>query len=187
MPTESERKTPGEIESSAISFTEEAETALKRFISRFERQVRGHALEEAVRRRGLPAEVTGSDVQRAFNHLMWRHVPPRDRSLAIHSPESFFQERFGSPDTETRERDRPRHFYQRLASAYIWLGALAFLGGVIWAPASHFAARFAGDPAWRTGFYIALSGLVVALLGIVVRFSFDRLLNTRDRGRTGSR
>jgi hypothetical protein len=49
----------------SIVLTEEAEAALRRVMLHQERRLRAGAVESAVRRRGTPAEVTASDVQRA--------------------------------------------------------------------------------------------------------------------------
>ena len=79
---------PTELESSSITFTDEAEIVLRKLLSRFDRQVRSRAVEEAVRRRGVPAEITGSDVQRAFNRLMFRGLRTERERVSLYPGES---------------------------------------------------------------------------------------------------
>jgi hypothetical protein len=169
-----------ELENASITFTEEAEVALRRAISRVERQVRGRAVEEAVRRRGVPAEVTGSDIQRAFSRFMFRRISARERERAtFYGGEHLVPSKFTESGIELEQGRSKKKLYERIASGYIWTGAAAMLVGLLWAPTAHWVRNLASDPAWRFGFLVTVAGFATLVVGIFVKFYVAKLLNNR--------
>lgn len=172
---------PAELENTSITFTDEAETALSRRLSRFERELRGRAIDEAVRTRGIPAEVTGSDVQRAFDRIMtrrFRAARDADRAFAFH-PVAHITREFNMPELELSRRALARRsLSERVANLYMWLGIVLAIVGVMWAPIYHRVKDLlAGDPVWRFGLLLAGGGLASFLVGVLARF----FLTTRLR------
>jgi hypothetical protein len=159
-----------DIENLSVTFTEEAESALRRIVARVERQIRARASEEAIRNRGIPAEVTGSDVQRASN----RSLRGYGYGTSTHFSRRRLREdsRFGNrriisgPSISTRKRSS----LERLASLYVWLGVIGLVFGLLWAPTSSLIKVLWANPAWRAGLVITQAAGVTLALGIAVKF-----------------
>jgi hypothetical protein len=178
---------PAELENTSITFTDEAETALHKRLLRLERELRGRAIDEAVRTRGLPAEVTGSDIQRAFNRIMSRrYLPGRDverTSFAFH-PGAQITRGFGISEIEGHQRERNirRSLSERVANFYAWLGFVIGLIGLLWAPVYHRVKNLSiADPIWRFGFLVAGAGLAMSFVGIAAGLFFSKIRRDRDR------
>src|SRR5690349_12115293 len=91
------------LETPTIVFTEEAEAALRRAMMQHERRLRSNAVEFAVRARGTPAEITASDIQRAYNVI--RNHPSRHSHSRRTSGTFLVDPRFFS-EAEAVRRDR---------------------------------------------------------------------------------
>jgi hypothetical protein len=162
-----------DIENSSISFTEEAEVTLKRQVSRYERKIRAFALEAAVRSRGLPAEVTGSDVIRATGKLNERFLPEiRRHGRYIYRDESGIssENMVRVPYLDRGGIKRGKLPLERVAHLYAWLGAVGTIVGLVWAPAYHAVRMLSADPAWRIGFIVAEFSFAMFVSGIAVKF-----------------
>jgi hypothetical protein len=171
---------PAELENTSITFTDEAETALSKRLLRFERELRGRAIDEAVRTRGIPAEVTGSDVQRAFDRMMTRRFRTArdvDRTFAFH-PGAHMTREFSMPGLDLRQRALARRsLSERVANLYMWLGVVLAVVGVMWAPIYHRVKDLSsGDPIWRFGLLLAGGGLATFLVGVLARLFFTTRL-----------
>lgn len=174
MPTETER--------TSISFTGEAELALRRTLGRFERQLRAKAADEAVRSRGVPAEVTGSDINKAFLEIVAIHrVPPHllNRVRRGELPFEVAEEFLEREKTREKRPQRPKHFIEKLSSLYIWAGVFIAIFGLLYAPIYKTFLGLIADPAWKTGLLIFATGTAVAVVGFVSRFVFRRRPGTR--------
>jgi hypothetical protein len=130
-----------EIEKAAVSFTDEAELALTRSMSRLERRVRARAADLAIKSRGTPAEVTGSDVERAYREVLRPNV--------------------GEPiEGKERSERRARKLYTLhfLSTMYTWLGLVIACLGILY-PYIH--DRLA-NPTFRLSVVISFTGLALA-------------------------
>jgi uncharacterized membrane protein len=137
-----------EIEKTAVSFTDEAELALNRSISRLERRVRARAADLAIKSRGTPAEVTGSDIERAYRDI-----------LRPNAGEPFEEK------LQSARRLRKSHTLHFISTVYVWLGLVtAIVGGLY----PYIQARFA-NPTFRLSMAITLIGLALSGLGFFLR------------------
>lgn len=172
---------PVEEVKGSIVFTDEAEVALRRTLNRLERRLRIRAVDEAVRARGVPAEVTSSDVNRASTEVsLPRRLPPGVWSER--PPE--FGDRLFEPGEGLDAWQIPRFTVDRLLTVYVLLGAVTALIGLIYPWVVEFLAKIQSDPLRRTGLLIAISGLMLALVSALLQ----RVLRKR-RGKSslGSR
>jgi hypothetical protein len=156
-----------EIEKAAISFTDEAELALNRSISRLERRVRARAADLAIKSRGTPAEVTGSDIERAYRDIL-RPTP-------------------GEPLEEkvlSNRRLRKSHMLHFVSTVYVWLGVVtAIVGGLY----PYVQARLA-NPTFRLSTAITLTGLALSGLGLLLReYTHQRELIRKEETTARSR
>ena len=158
---------PAELENATIMFTDEAEVALKKEMARIERRIRGRAIDEAVRSRGVPAEVTGSDIARASRTFMYRMYRNDFRSSAS----GRISESRGIRDFVTseasRHRDRVRTISDLLPNFYIWLGLLTTIIGLLYPPIYYRYRILAQDRIWRSGLFIGATGLAIFFLGVL--------------------
>jgi hypothetical protein len=175
---------PAELENTSVMFTEEAEVALKRGLSRLERRLRGRAVDEAVRTRGVPAEVTGSDIERALNKVMnRRYLPNREweRSFVLHPGQRRVLGGFVTSDPEDRQREHRRSLSEWVARLYMWVGAVGALAGVCYAPVYHRFRMLSADPAWRLGFLMAAASFCMFILGLGFKIYLSKVRLDRNR------
>ena len=174
-----------ETEQTSTVFTEEAETALRRIVSRYERRVRGRALEEAVRARGVPAEVTGSDVQRASLHVVRPTYVPSYAQRRRQERFDFEDLPLGMARIRMAERvnavARRTTVLERAARLYVWIGAVGTVIGLVWAPAYHKVRILSADPAWRVGFIIAQASFAMLVIGVTVKIYSSWIQSRRRR------
>ena len=140
---------PVEIERSAVSFTDEAQAALHRSLVQLERRIRAKAADNAIKSHGTPAEVTGSDIEKAY------------RDLIESNPRDVFDESTQGSRGNWRRSTR----LDVLASLYTWLGLfVAVCGG-----AFPFIRAQLANPTIRASALFVASGLLLAILGVVMR------------------
>ena len=139
-----------EMEKPAVSFTDEAQAAIQRSILRLERRIRARAADQAIKSRGTPAEVTGSDIEKAYRELLMGSYE-RDAVLqSLHTDRKHWQ----------------RVTWLRLVSViYTWAGFfIALVGGIY-----PFIRSQLQNPSVKLSVTLAASGLVVAGLGLTMR------------------
>lgn len=170
---------PIEAERTSVTFTDEAEVVLRRLLNRLDRQLRGNAIDEAVRARGFPAEITGSDVHKAsMGFFATRRLAPnvRDRIAHGETPSQVFSE-FLEVEEKSKRAKRPKSSTEKLASLYMRFGIAVAFGGLLYAPLLKGFMHLAGDPVWKIGLMISVSGIGLALMGYVL----SRMLLRRQR------
>jgi hypothetical protein len=143
-----------EIEKGSVSFTDEAQIALQRVLLRLERRIRAKAADQAIKSRGTPAEVTGSDVERAYRELS---QPDSIDSFQRLASERGF---------------RRSHMVRLVSKAYIFVGLVIAIAGGFY---PYFHERFA-NPTFRFSAAITLGGLVLSLVG----FFFGEYMRQRE-------
>lgn len=159
---------PIEAERTSVTFTEEAEVVLRRLLNRLDRQLRGNAIDEAVRARGLPAEITGTDVHKASMELLaTRRLSPHVRNRLTRG-EMLSQVFPGYIDEKARRAKPPKSPVEKIASLYMRFGIAVAFGGLLYAPLLKGFMHLVGDPVWKIGLMISLAGIGVALMGYVV-------------------
>src|SRR5260370_9524051 len=97
---------PVEIEKPTVSFTDEAQRVLQQSLLRLERRIRAKAADHAIKSRGTPSEVTGSDIEKAYREL----IDPGPRTLV---PDSI------KDDRKQWRKSATLRFISRL---YVWFG-----------------------------------------------------------------
>jgi hypothetical protein len=147
---------PVEIEKPFVSFTEEAQRVLQHSVTRLERRIRAKAADNAIKSRGTPSEVTGSDVEKAYREILGSNLP---------------QGFSGRTLRELRVR-RKTSSLRFISTLYVWFGVLIAVCGGIYP----FIRVKMLDPTVRFSVLAAVSGLIVALLGVV----FKAYLNYHD-------
>lgn len=169
---------PAELENVSVIFTDEAEAAIKKSLARWERRLRARALDEAVRTRGVPAEVTASDIERAANRLGNRkYIASRgsERFLA-HGPRDYeILEAFRNSGPDEARRNRRQTFSSLLAKVYIWLGITGTIAGILYAPILHRYKTLSADPSWRFGLLVAAAGLCMFGIGLAFKVFLSRV------------
>jgi hypothetical protein len=151
-----------QVQPKSVQFTEEAEFVLRSELEQLVNDLRAAAAEEAVRTRGIPAEVTGSDMSRVFENLKGR--------IATGSP--------------TFEVERTSHFAARaerlrlIAEVYKWLGLVSFIGAIsfILLP-KILGPNLFSDPSTRLSAMIAVGGVFASGLG----FALERFVTNKWR------
>jgi hypothetical protein len=173
---------PAELDSPSATFTEEAEVALRRALMRLERQLRGAAMDDAVRQRGLPAEVTGSDVERAFmrTRRATRQLAPADTEQWWDDWNRTFRNQESGTRPGRLQTDVRFPMSQRLATAYIWGGLLLAVCGVLYPPLYHRFKELAIDPTWRFGLVLSATGVATSVIGILVKTMFAKRFRPRS-------
>jgi len=137
-----------EIEKPAVSFTGEAEMALNRSVSRLERRLRAKAANLAIKSRGTPAEVTGSDVERAYRDVLRLDIPER------------YEDKL---DDERRLR-RLRRLHL-VSMMYMLIGLVIAVAGGLY-PYVH---EHLGNPTFRLSVATVSAGLAVSGVGFFLR------------------
>jgi hypothetical protein len=176
MPTE-------ELQRRSITFTEEAEAALAQKLRRLERQIRGDAIEEAVRGRGAPGEVTGSDINRAYFGLFRsRRLPPayyRDVIFRGELPPIVGRGPV-EEDMEPERESRPKTYLERIGTVYIKVGLIVAVGGVLFPLVARLVSTILhASKQAQGGFLVAAAGLLTALFGYVARSMAETKLRQR--------
>src|SRR5271157_3217305 len=130
---------PSVERSSSISFTAEAELAVQRVLRRLERELRARAIDDAVRTRGVPAEVTSTDVNRAYSETrsVSRIVTRRgtyldDPDLPVSVRDQLYLQHVAR--TEGTSEERRKSAFERLAKMYIIFGVVVCALGVLFPP-----------------------------------------------------
>jgi hypothetical protein len=162
---------PSPLEHASASFTEEAEAAVQKALQRIERRLRGKALEEAMRTRGWPLEVTASDVHRA--EFEWRprrdsSNSPRERALL-----RFSEDKEGALLSNLGARNasrKPKRLLDVLALAYQVIGLFFAIAGLVYAPLLKRVSSLLHDPNWRRGLTLSLVGSTLFLMSALVRW-----------------
>jgi hypothetical protein len=164
-----------DAERKTVSFTVEAEIAIQRFMRKLERGIRARSIDDAVRARGLPAEVTGTDVSRAYTELLVSRPGYRRRAY------------FDDPDLPPQVRGE---FYlqeartaiakqgsktEKLAKVYIAIGIVIGVLGVLFPPLYKLGRGLLSDPIWRLGLGISAIGIATAIIGV----TFQSFLQSR--------
>jgi hypothetical protein len=138
-----------EIEKPAISYTDEAQVALQRSLLLLERSIRARAADQAIKSRGTPAEVTGSDIEKAF------------RDIIGPDPRDMFEEGLQSQREYWRKSSR----LQFISLVYTWVGLfLALIAGIY-----PFIRTQLLNPSVKFSVAFVLCGLLVAALGLSMR------------------
>jgi hypothetical protein len=154
-----------EMEKPAVSFTDEAQAAVQRSILRLERRIRARAADQAIKARGTPAEVTGSDIEKAYREL----IGSSGRDLSVQS-------------LQTDRRHWQRLTWLRLVSViYTWAGFfIALVGGIY-----PFIRSQLLNPSVKLSVTLAGSGLVVAGLGLTMRayLKYREAIRRDEKGR----
>lgn len=145
------------------TFTKEAEQLIDAEIKEISTELRSAAMDEALRSRGEPVEITASDVRRARKRLVWRRTPLR-------------------PMTELTLK------------LYMVIGALLFLGGLLYPYATTFIKQAARGE--MVSFLMALMGLCIGLAAVFAKYYLEIVHRIRmkkrfediktDRERVGS-
>jgi hypothetical protein len=155
----------------SITFTDEAELALQRVLRRLERELRARAVDDAVRTRGVPAEVTGTDVNRAYSEtrsvsrIVTRRSPYLDDpDLPPHVRDQLYLQHF--IHTEGTSEERRKSASERLAKMYIILGVIVGALGVLFPPLYKLGRGLLSEPIWRLGLATSAFGILTALLGL---------------------
>src|SRR5205823_4824031 len=165
----------------SVEFTPEAESAIQRVVNRLERNIRALAVDEAVRARGVPAEVTGSDVSKVsvtFDLLGAMRMAPR-RETSKETGAEDLRSYFRALLTDTNRR--ASFNAQLLSKTYMVLGIALFIAGVVYVPFTKFIAELSSNAPLRRGSLIASVGLVIALLGSLSGLASEILLSRRHR------
>jgi hypothetical protein len=174
---------PPELENASVIFTDEAEAAIKKSLARWERRLRARALDEAVRARGVPAEVTGSDIERASNRLGNRGFVDGRKTVRFrsHSSDEYRFRELRAPELNEKQVEKSKTPSALIAKLYIWLGLAGTFGGLLYAPVFHRYKALAADPAWRIGFLLATTSFCIFVTGIIFKtFIQKRRRDTRS-------
>lgn len=161
---------PTDLEKQTVTFTESGEAAIRRTVHGVESRLRSNAIDEAVRRRGFPVEVTSSDVERASRHFGAQFASRVGGSGTIDalSAEYMLRDRM----MLQRYREMRRHktsVLDRVGSLYTRVGISLAVSGVV-VPALYMLYRWLShDFAWRIGLLTAAAGLLTAGMGFVLR------------------
>jgi hypothetical protein len=170
-----------EAEKQTVVFTDEAEISLRRALHRTESRLRTAAIEEAVRRRGFPAEVTGSDVSRATRVALGGPSPTvEERNKFVHSPIDEFmkEQQFIEQYREFRKPFRRTGTIDAMARVYGWFGAVLTFAGVLIPSFYTLYKSLSHDFAWRIGLMISATGIIMALLSLLLREFSSKFLRT---------
>jgi hypothetical protein len=159
-----------DVPSLSVNFSEEAEHAIQKATARYERRLRAQALDAAVRSRGVPAEVTGSDIAKADFDLRARREIRRGFSRLEERRLLESRDRGTQTDIE-HWIHRPPYLsaLDRVASLYIRLGAFTALAGVGILLFYRAYIQVKTDPVSRVGLLVTAAGLGTVLLGYAVR------------------
>ena len=136
-----------EIEKPSVSFTNEAQRALQHSLLRVERKIRARAADKAIKSRGTPSEVTGSDIEKAYREVIGRNTP------------NFSTDRMGD---QILRKDRR---LQLMARFCIVLG----LSSTVLAAIYPFIRNQLQNPSLRFSVILAVGGLFMAGIGLLVR------------------
>jgi hypothetical protein len=121
--------------------------ALSRSVSRLERRIRAKAADLAIKAHGTPAEVTGSDVEKAYRELL---TAPDAHEYKLDSQ---------------RRRLRRSHMIFLMSTVYSWMGLVIAAFGVLY-PYIH--ARLE-NRVFRFSMAIVVTGLTLSTVGFVLR------------------
>lgn len=161
---------PTEVEGQAVKFTESAETAIRRAVHRLESRLRSAAINDAVRQRGFPAEVTSSDVERASRNVVREFGLSGAGGVTLDplATEYLLKERLMAGSYRAY-RDRKAGVWDRLAHAYIRLGVVFTVGGVA-VPALYTLYKWLSHEfEWRIGLLIATIGILLSGSGFLLK------------------
>jgi|HubBroStandDraft_6_1064221.scaffolds.fasta_scaffold200800_2 hypothetical protein len=155
----------------SITFTDAAELALQQALRRLERDLRARAIDDAVRTRGVPAEVTSTDVNRAYSEtrnvsrIVTRRTPYLDDpDLPPHVREQLYLQHIIRAEGSSEEHRKSAS--ERLARAYIIFGAIVGSLGVLFPPLYKLGRGLLSEPIWRLGLATSAIGILTALLGV---------------------
>jgi|SRR5208282_1145133 len=138
-----------EIEKPSVSFTDEAQRTLQHSLLRLERRIRARAADEAIKSRGTPSEVTGSDIEQAYRELIGR------------SPSDLFEDRMENQSRHWRRATQ----LQLMATFYMILGLFLTVCGAIYP----FIRSQLQNPSVRLSVMITAGGLFMAAIGLAMR------------------
>lgn len=161
---------PTELDKQVVTFTESGEVAIRRAVHRVESRLRSSAIDEAVRQRGFPAEVTSSDVERASRHFATEFVSRTGATERFDplSAEYMLRDRI----TLQRYRDMHRRrtsVFERVGSIYTRVGVSLVVGGVVVPTLYMLYKSLSHDFAWRIGLMTAAAGLAMTASGFILR------------------
>ena len=149
-----------EIEKSSVSFTDEAHRSLQTSLARLERRIRAKAADEAIKSRGTPTEVTGSDIEKAY------------RMIVGLTPSGLFDERMQDEHNHWRKAALLR----LTSTVYTGFGIFLAIGGIVYP----FIRSQLLNPSQRLSVMIAASGVLLAAVGMSMR-SYLRYREFRRR------
>lgn len=161
---------PLETEKQSVVFTDEAELALRRAVQRLESRLRRAVIEESVRQRGFPVEVTGSDVERAARHSTFalRARPDIAAGFDPIPADEALREKLLLTELFQSGRQR-RNLTERMADAYTRVGIALAAGGIL-VPSLYVLYRsLSRDLPWRIGLLVCGTGIAMALIGVLMR------------------
>ena len=168
-----------QIEQTSASFTEEAEAAVQKSLHRVERRLRLKALDEALRTRGWPPEVTASDVFKAEVELRPSRDPrnPRDlrnlRDLDDRSYLRALEERadfLRSERPPNRRVSRAWRLLDTITRVYLVIGVIFAVGGLLYAPLLDRITLLLHDANWKRGLTLSLSGALLVVMSVLFRW-----------------
>jgi hypothetical protein len=173
-----------------VTFTNEAESAIEREVQRFERRLRARAIEESIRSRGFPAEVTGTDVARSSREIATRrkvrggeYLPEAGTVDEVEEIEHrlAYQKLLHADEQDSPEvRNWRKSAIYKLLTAYGWTGVAVAAAGSMY-PLLHGAVlSLAHNPIWRQAFLLSTAGVALAVAGFSMR-SYYRRKYTRIR------
>jgi hypothetical protein len=179
MPLDAERSTP------SVTFTEEAELALERELKRTERRLRAKAIEESIRSRGFPAEVTGTDIARASKDLSPRQILREERF-----PGRFLHPEIDVPmdersiriqaKAEAEERQWKKTGFYKISTLYFWLGFATAIIGLFYPLLHRILVNINQSPLWRQSALICASGVMLMFVGLFFRSQFRKRYRRGD-------
>ncbi|MGA2475350.1 MAG: hypothetical protein ABSF73_01900 [Terriglobia bacterium] len=176
MPTE-------ELQRLSVTFTEEAEIALAQRLRRLERQLRGAAVEEAVRARGTPGEVTSSDIHKAYSELFRVRRLDADyyRKMMIRGElPPDFASGLATEDFERHREPRRKTYLERMGVVYTKVGLIIAIGAPLFAMAAKLSATISHvSKETQVWLLVSAAGLVTALFGYLVRLAAQTWLEQK--------
>lgn len=159
-----------DVPSLSVNFSEEAESAIRKATARYERRLRAQALDEAVRSRGVPAEVTGSDIAKADFELRSRRDIRRGFSRLEQRRIMESRERNLQSEIEGWSHQSPYlSSLERVAALYVRFGAFVAAAGVGILIFYRAYVQVKTDPVSRIGLLVTAAGLATIMLGYAVR------------------